>query len=313
MKPTSQCSECFSFKSLFLMYKYISQIYIYSFRLLFERTIVSRVHISISPHYMEISQQTALKYNEEIERSIGTYYRTKVFLHNINTIVDTSKSVSYIVHKLSFYELGDKIQLHIDLYNGYGVKKTNGGDDIRIVMVERSKNAGIAGHVVDHRNGSYTAHVICAWVGEPVIKIFVVPEEAKPYFFHVINETIPRNIWGGFKKGKNQHYSWCDAHTKILAKMYKEVCNLTQANYGIPWYCGRPPESNVTCDGWSFNTISRPNSNLPRNAIPNVTEAEMNMMSRYVLMTCTTYNRKYIMIRFYGNNFDLPCTLQHIE
>lgn len=181
------------------------------------------------------------------------FHTPQDILTDVKRVADPAHSYACVLNDPPEYRLGERIIVNVNLRNGFGDKLTTGGDEVRVMMKGKNKDAGLAGHVTDHNNGSYTAHVIAGWTGQSDIKIYILPKEIKNYFQHVRNDTIPRVIYGGFRRGKTIRYTACDTRSNILLKMYPQICNLTTANYGIGWYCGKPDSLNVSCSDWSTN------------------------------------------------------------
>jgi hypothetical protein len=34
---------------------------------------------------------------------------------------------------------------------------------------------------------------------------------------------------------------------------YKEICNFTLLNSGLPWFCGKPENKNINCKDWKYS------------------------------------------------------------
>lgn len=55
---------------------------------------------------------------------------------------------------------------------------------------------------------------------------------------------------------------------------FPRVCNLTSANGGLPWYCGKPTRGNLSCGDWT-KTRSKPAVHW------RLTNTESDLMKRY--------------------------------
>ena len=60
-----------------------------------------------------------------------------------------------IIGPRSDYKVGDRIQFRVDLYNGRGVIRTTGGDEVRMWLKSAERNNSVPVRVYDLHNGSY--------------------------------------------------------------------------------------------------------------------------------------------------------------
>ena len=67
-------------------------------------------------------------------------------------------------------------------------------------------------------------------------------------YVHVLQFPTTRQLNAVYTKGSAQEVTLCHPDL-VWLKSYKGVCNLTEENGGIPWYCGKP--QNLTCDDWT--------------------------------------------------------------
>ena len=87
--------------------------------------------------------------------------------------------------------MGDTIRVRIDLYDGYGVPRQTGGDQLRVRIFETALKASASGYILDHMNGSYTAIVKCLWAGKPTILVYIsYTREAVRALYHVRRTVI---------------------------------------------------------------------------------------------------------------------------
>ena len=56
---------------------------------------------------------------------------------------------------------------------------------------------------------------------------------------YVFQPLIGRNIGGLFKTKQREEQTLCYPDPKGLTD-YRALCNLTEANGGMPWFCGKP-------------------------------------------------------------------------
>ncbi|KAL3861106.1 hypothetical protein ACJMK2_007178 [Sinanodonta woodiana] len=189
------------------------------------------------------------------------------------TVSNASKSKFVILNQKQSYRLGEEIRVHVDLYDGYGHKRTIGGDMVRVWMRETTLNASAAARVRDNGNGSYTATLITFWLGAPEIKVVLIhPKEVIdtsfrrrftcPQVLHqlaVFEHPVDSSI---------NESTVCNIDEYIPG--YTAICNLTHDNYGSPLYCGKPANRRLQCSDW---TRLRSQSTWPNNE-PHLTSAE---------------------------------------
>ena len=57
-----------------------------------------------------------------------------------------------IIGKKSGYKVGDRIQFRVDLYDGRGVIRTGGGDEVRMGLISADEQNSIPARVYDHHS-----------------------------------------------------------------------------------------------------------------------------------------------------------------
>ena len=103
-------------------------------------------------------------------------------------------------------------------------------------------------------------------------KAIVKFEDIRPYCFFQIPGT--REIDAVFQKGAYTEATLCHADHHWLMN-YSSVCNLTQENDGMSWFCGKPTNKKLSCKDWSFTKYASKYAVLP------LTKAEEQMF-KYV-------------------------------
>ena len=70
-------------------------------------------------------------------------------------------------------KVGDKVQIRVDLYDGYGRRRTEGGDEVRMWLTtpKDQKASSVAAHVIDLKNGSYLGETVLKWPGEALVHV----------------------------------------------------------------------------------------------------------------------------------------------
>ncbi|XP_060067795.1 NXPE family member 3-like [Ylistrum balloti] len=154
------------------------------------------------------------------------------------------------------------ISVRIDLYNGYGERLHTDGDLLRIWMTDTSNNANVNGYVTAIGNGSYIGQVMAVWKGKSVIKISIAntKEQIGLVLQYVEKYGLLRNIEATFRSADTN----ISENTQCSVKpVYGEICNFTEENHGLHWYCGRPRDTQLTCRDWRATTGTNCNSLSP--------------------------------------------------
>ncbi|XP_045159628.2 NXPE family member 3-like [Mercenaria mercenaria] len=160
------------------------------------------------------------------------------------------------------YEIGDKIYVIATLFDSYGGRKLSGGDHLRARIWNQNLNASAPGVVYDHNNGSYTLIFEALWSGKSRISATIsYTREAITAFYRMTSEVVSlRNIFAKYKVNNYDEDSLCHADLNhLLAHTnYKDACNFTSLNSGMPWYCGKPQNPQLRCSDWKFLKSDRP-------------------------------------------------------
>ncbi|XP_065807420.1 NXPE family member 4-like isoform X2 [Labrus bergylta] len=80
--------------------------------------------------------------------------------------------------------VGDQLEVMIKMYDFQGNPKKSGGDAIVARLHNRALEAGVAGRVVDHLNGSYSAVFPLLWEGSAQVEIEPKASRAPPFSSH---------------------------------------------------------------------------------------------------------------------------------
>lgn len=169
-----------------------------------------------------------------------------------------------------------EIYVRIQLYDVLNRRKTVGGDVV-IVRAQRivpnvthqegqpkpSRSRNLYGYnflvspgtVVDHENGSYTAVVRTFWSEKTRIVAVVASKyqnicrrllSMAKYGQSVFALPRPRGIAIEFRQGYLSEYTMCSALPNVVG--HENICNLTNRNFGMSFYCGHPVTKSLTCD-----------------------------------------------------------------
>ncbi|XP_046574080.1 NXPE family member 3-like [Haliotis rubra] len=145
------------------------------------------------------------------------------------------------------FKLGDTFSVKIQLFDEYKRRKTKGGDNVRVWMSEKSKEARAAGVVTDNKDGTYTGTLRALWTGSPKIEATIASrkENVDIFYRRYLDNYTLRNISARFESDGVKEETLCLPIPNIRG--FTNVCNLTAENYGLPWYCGKPSHRKLLC------------------------------------------------------------------
>ncbi|XP_042367600.1 NXPE family member 3-like [Plectropomus leopardus] len=143
------------------------------------------------------------------------------------------------------WRVGDQLEVMIKISDFQGRPKKFGGDFLLARLHNLKLGAGVAGQVVDHLNGSYSAVFSLLWEGEAYVQVMMVhPTEAIPVLNRVSREHPDRVYFlGYFGSGSDTEITACNV---CLRSTERPVCNFTDLRTGEPWFCFKP--KNLSCD-----------------------------------------------------------------
>uniref|UniRef100_A0A3B3YPL2 NXPE C-terminal domain-containing protein n=1 Tax=Poecilia mexicana TaxID=48701 RepID=A0A3B3YPL2_9TELE len=125
---------------------------------------------------------------------------------------------------------GDQLEVFIKMYDFRGRPKKSGGDFLLARLHNPALFAGVAGQVLDHRNGSYTAVFSLLWEGD-VVMVHPSEQPDRIYFQSI------------FRSGSVTEITTCNI---CLKAPQQKLCNYTDLHTGEPWFCYKPKKLN--CD-----------------------------------------------------------------
>lgn len=159
---------------------------------------------------------------------------------------------------VSINETGGNVEFTITVFNVKNERKSSGGDVIlvRAESVSRRKNhqTQVAGQVTDNEDGTYTAKVDMLWSGPSVIYTEIASKfehycrRLQAIFLYgdsVFALRKPVNLVMTFKSRGIEEVTRCSPSEHIYG--YEKMCNLTDSNYGMSFYCGAPTQKKLTC------------------------------------------------------------------
>ncbi|XP_029386377.1 NXPE family member 3 isoform X2 [Echeneis naucrates] len=143
------------------------------------------------------------------------------------------------------WHVGDQLEALIQMHDFQGRPKRYGGDFLLARLHSPELGAGVAGKVLDHRNGFYSAVFPLLWVGPAQVEITLVhPSEAVSVLRRLREERPDRVFFKSlFRLGVISETTVCNM---CLPPDQQPLCNYTDLYTGEPWYCYKPKM--LSCD-----------------------------------------------------------------
>uniref|UniRef100_UPI0037E9768C NXPE family member 3-like n=1 Tax=Semicossyphus pulcher TaxID=241346 RepID=UPI0037E9768C len=133
----------------------------------------------------------------------------------------------------------------IKIYDFQGQAKKSGGDVLIARLHNKTLGAGVAGQVVDHLNGSYSAVFSLLWEGSAQVEVTLVHSSEAVTVLRRLNKEQPDRLFctSLFRSGSISQTTTCNV---CLRETRKPLCNFTDIRTGEPWFCYKPKQ--LSCD-----------------------------------------------------------------
>ncbi|XP_014057085.1 NXPE family member 3 isoform X1 [Salmo salar] len=143
------------------------------------------------------------------------------------------------------WHVGDQLEALVHMHDFQGCPKSYGGDFLLARLHSSKLEAGVAGQVLDHRNGTYSAIFPLLWQGSAQVEVTLVHPSEAVHVLRRIREERPDRIpfQSLFRSGKLSQTTVCNL---CLPTNQKPLCNYTDPHTGEPWYCYKPKL--LSCD-----------------------------------------------------------------
>ncbi|KAF3848206.1 hypothetical protein F7725_021234 [Dissostichus mawsoni] len=150
------------------------------------------------------------------------------------------------------WHVGDQLEVSIIISDFKGQPKKSGGDFLFARLHNLTLGAGVAGKVVDHLNGSYSAVFPLLWEGAAQVEVMlktiyvtlVHPSEAITVLNRLTSEQPDRVFFISlFRSGSRSETTTCNI---CLRQTKQPICDFTDPRTGDPWFCYKP--KNMSCD-----------------------------------------------------------------
>ncbi|KAL0968059.1 hypothetical protein UPYG_G00261770 [Umbra pygmaea] len=142
--------------------------------------------------------------------------------------------------------VGDQLEARVIINDFKGRSKIYGGDFLIARLHSPELGAAVAGQVLDHKNGSYSAIFPLLWEGSVQVEVTLVhTSEAISFLRSLRNSGKDRGFYKSvFRSGPLSETTMCNLY---LPATEQPVCNYTDIKTGEPWYCYKPKQ-NLSCD-----------------------------------------------------------------
>uniref|UniRef100_A0A668AHE2 Neurexophilin and PC-esterase domain family member 3 n=1 Tax=Myripristis murdjan TaxID=586833 RepID=A0A668AHE2_9TELE len=140
--------------------------------------------------------------------------------------------------------VGDELEALIQIGDFQGRPKHFGGDFLVARLHDQTLGAGVAGRVVDHLNGYYTAVFPLLWEGRAQVEVTLVHPSEAITVLRRLNMEYPDRVEfkSLFRSGSVSETMVCN----ICLPQNQPLCNYTDLHTGEPWFCYKP--KNLSCD-----------------------------------------------------------------
>ncbi|KAM7380367.1 hypothetical protein PAMP_003669 [Pampus punctatissimus] len=143
------------------------------------------------------------------------------------------------------WHVGDQLEVLVQMHDFQGHPKHYGGDFLLARLHSPEHKAGVAGMVLDHKNGFYSALFPLLWVGSAQVEITMVHSSEAVAVLRRLREERPDRVFfkSLFRLGFLSETTVCNM---CLPPNQQPLCNYTDLHTGEPWYCYKPKM--LSCD-----------------------------------------------------------------
>lgn len=158
-------------------------------------------------------------------------------VHSLFTILPTKEGREWHV--------GDQLEVLVQMHDFQGRPKRYGGDFLVARLHSPELGAGVAGEVLDHKNGFYSALFPLLWVGSAQVEVTLVHSSEAVAVLRRLREERPDRVFfkSLFRLGFLSETTVCNM---CLPPDQQPLCNYTDLYTGEPWYCYKPKM--LSCD-----------------------------------------------------------------
>ncbi|XP_029969975.1 NXPE family member 3-like [Salarias fasciatus] len=141
--------------------------------------------------------------------------------------------------------IGDRLEVRITMFDHHGHSKKYGGDVLTARLHSPALDAGVAGQVLDHLNGTYSVVFPLLWEGSAQVEVTLVhPSEAVAVLHRLIYDQPDRIAYNAlFRSGSVNETTICGI---CMRPTQHPLCDYTDVRTGEPWFCYKP--KTLSCD-----------------------------------------------------------------
>ncbi|XP_030199807.1 LOW QUALITY PROTEIN: NXPE family member 3-like [Gadus morhua] len=145
------------------------------------------------------------------------------------------------------WHVGDQLEALVQMHDFQGRPKRYGGDFLVARLHSPELGAGVAGRVVDHLNGFYSALFPLLWQGTVEVVITMVHSSEAVAVLKRLQEQRPDRVFfkSLFRSGFLSETTLCNMCLPPNQPQ-EPLCNYTDLHTGEPWYCLKPKM--LSCD-----------------------------------------------------------------
>ncbi|XP_077435328.1 NXPE family member 3-like isoform X2 [Vanacampus margaritifer] len=164
-------------------------------------------------------------------------FQTSNPAHSLFSIITSKNNHTWYV--------GDQLEVQIHLHDFKGRPKNYGGDFLLARLHSPKHRAGVAGQVLDHKNGYYSVGFPLLWEGSVQVDVMMVHSSEAIAVLRRLRENRPDRVLfvSLFRSGLTSETTECGT---CLSQDKGPLCNFTDLHSGEPWYCYKPKM--LSCD-----------------------------------------------------------------
>ncbi|XP_033761021.1 NXPE family member 4-like isoform X2 [Pecten maximus] len=172
---------------------------------------------------------------------------------DLSSIPDPKLSYVKRLNVGRIYTVGEHVSVKVILRDAYGRRLQNGGDVLRIWLVNYALGANVIGSVTYAGHGVYIGKVLLPWKGKAILLVSIAQtQQAIKSVMSAINEYgNVYEMYGLFSNEIDRYHGQTDktlCSTVSNKRLGSNVCNLTAQNFGYSWFCGKP--ISLRCKDW---------------------------------------------------------------
>ncbi|XP_063073286.1 NXPE family member 3-like isoform X2 [Engraulis encrasicolus] len=180
---------------------------------------------------------------------------------SVNLSTSPSHSTFTIQGLKHSYVVGEQLHATIFARDFAGQLKRYGGDFFQAKVYSDELKASVFGEVVDHQNGTYSAHFTLPWAGQASVAIRLIHSSEAVQVLKQHRSTDSNRVYfHGFFVGKDSRHEEsvvCNVKWEgvVLPATRKKncCCEYSDVRTGLTWQCLRPRK--LPCDALRYHSV----------------------------------------------------------